>query len=241
MERARTEWGLDAVNSSRDASPTRNVSGAGEVDAEGRVWILNSSAAVPRVLSSLSPHHVGVVHSDARIRGQREDSSKKPTSQLCRCIEEICNAKHAQGVRERRRTHMPVSLPLSSGITTPTALAAPVPEGMMLNPAPLPIITPQNNPDGKMNQHGPSAPEDQRKATADMGGGGKIALVVGHRETATHTTKAASRSRYLPQKLKGYFVSWQEIENSPNNISKGRLMLSHVDTRRMYRHGGGEK
>ena len=72
-------------------------------------------------------------------------------------------------------------------------------------------------------------------------GRGKIALVMGHRETATHTSKAASRSRYLPQKHKGYFVSWQEIENSTNNISKGRLTLSHVDTRRMHRHVGGEK
>ena len=36
------------------------------------------------------------------------------------------------------RKAMPVSLPLSSGITRPTALAAPVEEGMMFWPAPRP-------------------------------------------------------------------------------------------------------
>src|ERR1700679_889372 len=36
------------------------------------------------------------------------------------------------------RKDMPVSLPLSSGITLPTALAAPVEEGIMFCPAPRP-------------------------------------------------------------------------------------------------------
>merc|ERR1719464_1946224 len=38
------------------------------------------------------------------------------------------------------RKAMPVSFPLSSGITLPTALAAPVEEGMMLAPAALPAL-----------------------------------------------------------------------------------------------------
>lgn len=48
-----------------------------------------------------------------------------------------------------RKTHIPVSLPLSSGMTLPTALAAPVLEGMMLNPAPLPVeVNPSTDPSG---------------------------------------------------------------------------------------------
>merc|ERR1711990_327683 len=38
------------------------------------------------------------------------------------------------------RKAMPVSFPLSSGITLPTALAAPVEEGIMLAPAALPAL-----------------------------------------------------------------------------------------------------